>query len=103
MEVIYYESHVTVEPVFDSRLETFRSIAATYRFRVADLFMQRERKDTPERSSKDSFCTGRSKSFEEIKTNMDALANDLQRSGIQVWRKKIEAVVYDERLRNPAA
>lgn len=98
MNVNYYESHITVEPVFGDRLELFKALAAGYRFQVADLLLQKRADDRPERSAKDSFCTGRSKTFDDIKQRMDALSTELISSGIKVWRKKIEAVIYDERL-----
>lgn len=37
----YYESHITIEPVFEEKLEQVKDIAATYNFRVAKLFNEK--------------------------------------------------------------
>lgn len=94
---LYYECHVTIEPVFDDRLELFKKVCATQNFRVADLLMQKRAEDTPERSAKDSFCTGHSQNLFEIQDRMVNLVEALQRWGFEVWRYKIEDCVIDSR------
>jgi hypothetical protein len=95
MEVKYYESHVTIEPVFGERLDLAREISAKYRFKVADLLMQKRAEDSPERSAKDTFTTGHSKTLEDLSSRMFCLEADLRREGFHVWRAKIEAVIID--------
>lgn len=99
MEVKYYESHVTIEPVFEERLELFREICRKWSFRAADLLMQKRKVETPMRSDKDTFCTGRGKDFDELKELMLQLVSELREQGFAVWRQKIEAVLLDERLK----
>lgn len=99
--VKYYECHVTVEPCFDERLEKLKSVAAWNRFNVADLLMKKRATDLEIRSAKDSFCTSRSVDLADLSFRMERLCTELQIAGFQVWRKKIEAVIYDERLRQP--
>jgi len=99
MNPIYYESHVTVEPCFGDELKTFNQISGQFGFRVADLFLQKDRTVTPERSNKDSFCTGKDKNYEDLKLRMDCLVTKLEKYNIQVWRAKIEAILYDERFK----
>ncbi len=93
----YYEAHVTVEPVFEARLEQFKVICHDYKFRVANLLMQKRRGDTEERSKNDSFCTGRGISYTDIKTRMLALVERLEKEGFKVWRYKIESTLLDSR------
>lgn len=99
MEVKYYECHITIEPVFNERLDEFKEICLKYKFKAADLLFQKRKTDTPERSSKDSFCTSRSKGFDEMKTRMESLTSELTFNNFSVWRRKIEAVLLDEKLK----
>lgn len=98
MEAKYYESHITIEPVFGSRLQMFKNICSVFSFKAADLLMQKDRKETAKRSAKDTFCTGRDKDFENLKNRMECLALHLRFENFQVWRCKIEAVLIDERV-----
>lgn len=100
MDVKYYESHITIEPVFGEQLELFRMLCKDYGFKAADLLMQKEREDTPVRSDKDTFCTGRGKDFDDLKARMLRLTAQLEDHGYQVWRRKIEAILYDERSKS---
>ena len=93
----YYEAHVTVEPVFEEDLERFKTICHDYKFRVANLLMQKRRSDSEERSKNDSFCTGRGISFTDIEKRMLALVQRLQKEGFKVWRYKIESTLIDSR------
>jgi hypothetical protein len=94
---MYYEAHVTIEPVFGTKLRTFKAIARDYKFRVADLFLQKRSEDKPERSRFDSFCTGRGTDYDELKARTVECVLDLHHSGFDVWRYKIEKVLLDER------
>jgi len=95
---MYYESHITVEPVFDERLDRFAELCAVRGFRPAKLMMKKRAQDTPERSKYDSFCTGRDKDKDSLIERMHALVGDLQTEGYAVWRYKIEHVILDCRL-----
>jgi len=93
----YYEAHVTVEPVFEERLEEFKIICHDYKFRVANLLMQKRSADTEERSKNDSFCTGRGISYTDIRKRMLILVDRLEKEGFKVWRYKIESTLLDSR------
>lgn len=93
----YYEAHVTVEPVFEERLELFKVICHDYKFRVANLLMQKRKGDTEERSKNDSFCTGRGISYTDIEKRMLKLVDRLAKEGFKVWRYKIESTLLDSR------
>jgi hypothetical protein len=97
MNSLYYECHVTVEPVFGERLEEFSRICEKENFHVAKLLMQKRAEDTPERSAKDSFCTGHSQDYSDIYIRMINLCHRLQDADFQVWRYKIEDCVLDSR------
>lgn len=93
----YYEAHVTVEPVFEERLEQFKATCRQHKFHVATLLMQKRKEDTEERSKNDSFCTGRGVSYSELQTRMFALMTALKAEGFKVWRYKIESTLLDSR------
>jgi hypothetical protein len=92
-EAIYYECHVTVSPVFDEKLEEFKNICRNRGFSVAKLLMAKGGA-----SKKDSFCTGRSDTYEDMFNRMTALVYELQQFDFEVWRYKIEVVVLDVKL-----
>lgn len=95
---LYFECHVTVEPVFDERLDLLKEIVKPYRFHVADLLMRKRMADAPERSQFDTFCTGRSTDYEDLREAMISLVNTLEKCGFEVWRFKIENTLLDVRL-----
>jgi hypothetical protein len=94
MDPLYYESHVTVEPVFDEKLERFVTLCAPHGFKVAKLLMQKGAAN-----DKDSFCTAHAKDLDELKDRMMTLVSSLQENEFTVYRYKIEAVVFDVRLK----
>lgn len=99
-DVQYFESHITVEPVFDERLELFQETVKPFGFKAADLLLQKSREATPERSSKDTFATAKApwNRRADIENRMRACVAALQFAGFKVWRYKIEAVVLDVKL-----
>lgn len=94
---LYFESHVTVEPVFDDRLAEFKRVASRHQFRAAELLMKKRREDSAERSKYDTFATGRSSDREKLQSLMLSLIRELQSLGFQVWRYKIEDCLLDSR------
>lgn len=91
VSAIYYECRVTVEPVFNERLELFASLCAPLGFKVAKLLMDKGP------STKDSFCTAHGADCAELELRMRGLVDRLRDAGFSVYRNKIEAVVLDER------
>jgi hypothetical protein len=100
MKNYYFESHVTIEPVFDERLELFQKICMKHNFRVAELLLQKRKKDKPNRSKLDSFCTGRDKNNLILVEKMIGLIQDLKNAGFKVWRYKIEAALLDSKIKD---
>jgi hypothetical protein len=97
---MYYESHVTIEPVFDDQLSSLKAISSAYGFKIADLLMQKRREDKPERSKYDTFLTGRSSQFEELELRMTKLIMEIKSAGFSVWRYKIEQALIDSKERD---
>lgn len=95
---LYYECHVTIEPVFDAGLDHFTEICKQHGFRPAKLLMQKRSIDTPVRSNKDTFCTGAGKDLDTLRDAMYALVKELSKNSFHVWRYKIEAVILDVRF-----
>lgn len=95
---LYFESHITVEPVFDERLEELKKIAAKYEFRIAELLMKKRASDSEFRSRYDTFCTGNSKDYKQLEHRMYAFEDEAQAKGFQIWRHKIENTLLDERF-----
>lgn len=100
-KALYYESHITVEPVFNERLAEMKAICEPFRFRVADLLMKKRPEDTATRSAFDTFCTGRGQSGVELSARMTGLVRQLEASGFTVWRYKLEAALIDTKVHTP--
>ena len=94
----YYECHITIEPVEVSELYKLDHVLEPFGFKRANLLMQKNRNETPERSDKDTFCTGHSKEYDDIFDRMQQASGQLKSFGFKIWRKKIEAILYDERI-----
>jgi len=92
---LYYEVHVTVEPVFGAKLEQLRATCKEFGFKVADLLMQKRPEDTPERSQHDTFATGRFDTLDIASIRCDYLVKRLKKQGFRVWRYKIEDTLAD--------
>lgn len=92
---LYYEAHVTVEPLFGEDFSKFEAICRKHHFRAAGLFMQKRAEDTPERSKNDSFCTGRHRDMAQLENEMKELIAELRANKIKVWRYKMENTIYD--------
>ena len=94
----YFEAHVTIEPVFDQRLEYAAAIAREYKFKIADLLMKKRNEDTAQRSQYDTFMTGHSKHYDDIQNRIYKLVTTLKSKGFKVWRYKIEDTLMDSKL-----
>lgn len=97
---LYYEAHVTIEPVFNERRAQAAELASSQGFRLADLLMKKRQQDTEVRSKNDTFMTGHSKELSDITARLSRLVVSLQAEGFAVWRYKIEDTVMDSRSRD---
>ena len=96
---LYYESHITIEPVFGEELELVKKIGKENLFRTADLMIKKRKEDTPQRSQFDTFLTGRSSDYEDLHKRMLECVGALQFLEFKVWRYKIEAALIDVKLK----
>ena len=94
----YFESHVTIDPVFDNERDEVATIAVQHGFKLAKLLMQKRKEDTPEQSKHDTFMTGHGKQSGDITERTIALVKDLQAHKYKVRRYKIEDTVLDSRI-----
>lgn len=95
IEPIYFECHITIEPVEGERLTRFQEICSKYKFKVANLLMRK----TLEKSKLDSFCTGKDKNFTNMKFRMNNLLNELKNNNFNIYRYKIEAILLDSKIK----
>ena len=93
---IYYECHITLEPVEEKRLQIFNSICNHYLFKPATLLMQK----TLDKNKLDSFCTSKAADYVELEQRMYAALKQLKNNNFKIYRYKIEAIVLDERIKN---
>jgi hypothetical protein len=94
MEAQYYECHITIEPVEGDRLTSFSDHCKDYGFKVATLLMQK----SLQRSTLDSFTTGKDKDYYHLKDRMYDLIAVLRKSNFDIRRYKIEAIILDSKL-----
>ncbi len=94
----YYESHVTIDPVIDAYKRQLTELAEAFKFKVADLLMSKEGHLVA--SDHDMFMTGHSHDYELLNRNMIALVLALAEQGYKVRRYKMEAVIFDSRVRS---
>ena len=89
---LYYECHVTLDPVPEVVRDYVTNICSRYGFKLAKLLMQ---KGGP--SDIDTFCTAHDTEYEPLLVNMIKLIKALQRLGYTVRRYKIEDTLLDSR------
>lgn len=97
---LYYEAHVTIEPVFDEARERADVLAQKHGFKLAKLLMQKRQVDVAERSKFDTFMTGHDTILERITERTSSLVTDLRAAGFTVWRYKLEDTLLDSRTRD---
>lgn len=97
---MYFESHITIDPVFEDELELFKKVAARHSFRVAKLLMRKREGSEDEPHVDDSFCTSRSESWDIIYRNTIDMVMDLRSNGFVVKRYKIEDTVIDSNIKD---
>jgi len=90
---LYFEAHVTIDPVPQEGRSELERLAKEYNFKLAKLLMD---KNVP--SQLDTFLTGHSKSFIQICSDMQNLIKRLTNLGYKIRRYKIEDIVLDSRI-----
>ncbi len=95
--LLYYEAHITIEPVFGERLVEAKAICEEGAFRIAELLMRKRQEDTPERSKYDTFATSSGGNLLDIGIRTRDTVVALKLAGFKVWRYKIEDTLIDSR------
>lgn len=90
MEIKYYECHVTTDPPQNEK--AFIDLCTQHGFRPATLY-----KENGALHGLDAFTTKRDSDLERLNASMGAFTWDLNVAGINWRRRKIEAILYDER------
>lgn len=94
---LYFECHITIEPVFDKDRDFVQAICSKWGFKLAELLMQKRKEDTANVSKYDTFCTSHSLSRNDITNRMLKCINELNAFGFKVWRYKVEDTIFDSR------
>jgi len=89
---LYFESHITIEPLSDAKQGDIMPIVNTYEFRIADLIMRNGRPHM-----ENMFVSARSEDYKDICTRTKHVVNALQCKGIKVLRYKVENTLLDSR------
>lgn len=93
---LYYECHLTLDPVVGEELKTLKALCEAYDFRVASLYLAKGK--SLKASNLDAFTTGRSAVYSELNHRMIDLIQMLKASGFVAKRYKIESALLDSRV-----
>lgn len=91
---LYFEAHVTLDPVGEDRYEDLEIIAKNCQFRVAEFLY----KKSGAVAHPDDFLTGRSDSYSILASRLLSLLYALDLEGFTIQRYKIENTLVDARL-----
>ena len=99
---LYFECHITIDPVFSQARMRAESLAKKYDFKLAKLLMDKGVHDAIdlELSKLDTFMTGHDVNYENLKERMIMLISQLNHWGYKVRRYKIENTLLDSRNQN---
>jgi hypothetical protein len=88
---MYFEVHVTIEPVEEERYDLFKSLSKEWGFWCSEWALKKE-------NGYNFFATSRSKSYDDAFNRMDSLIKNLLNNKIKVLRYKIEDTVLDSKI-----
>jgi hypothetical protein len=89
-----FECHVTTAPpISEESHNNLVDICNAYNFRIARLYMK-----TGSPSTKDAFMTFKSDDYGKTYANMVGLIDTLNKCGFDVWRYKIEKILFDSKI-----
>lgn len=96
-ESLYYECHITIDPIFEEERDKLQNLIKPYKFKLANLLMQKRKEDLPELSKYDSFMTAHDKTELGMFNNMKEILKVLKLHGYVIRRYKIEKIIIDSR------
>lgn len=94
---LYYECHITIEPVFEDRLIQLQEVASTHSFKVANLILRKSHSDPGIPAQDDTFCSAKSDNLETLRAQMLLMLENLMAFGYKILRYKIESIVIDSK------
>ena len=94
---LYFECHITIDPVFDDERVRVSVMAQDYKFKLAKLIMRKREADKEQEAQDDTFMTGHGQTYEDLYQRMADLVTALEAAGIKVRRYKIEDTICDSR------
>lgn len=94
---LYYECHVTIDPVFGDEREKLNKIVTPFGFKLAKLAMKKDRGDNWNESQLDTFFTAHSKRYSDLQLKMTDCIRAAQEHGFVIRRYKIEDTIIDSR------
>jgi len=87
---LYFECHISLEPVEPEFDEMLKSVAHAFGFRVAKFLMKKADSLEP-----DDFLTTRGREYADVEQRMNDCVFILEQMGFIVKRSKIEDTLYD--------
>lgn len=93
---LYYECHITVDPIDSDRLDVFDNLAQGNGFRRARLLMVKDGVEQP--ANRDTFVSAKNVSYKPLHDSMMNYLEALGHFGFKVRRYKIEAVIIDSKV-----
>lgn len=96
---IYYEAHVTIEPLNDLTRPAVQTLCDRHGFKIAEFLMQRADSAAPDVPANDpnSFVSCRETNKTTMIRRITYLVLDLRKAGIEVRRYKMEDTLVDSR------
>lgn len=96
---LYFESHITIEPVFGTERERVTLMVQRFGFKLAKLIMRKEKSDLLTPHVDDTFMTAHGESLEDIQVRTaQCVATLRMEASVEVRRYKIEEAIIDSRF-----
>lgn len=92
---LYYESHVTIDPLDAATRAEVESHCKAHGFRLAKLYMEKNKPHTT-----DAFMTTRSQTYADIRDRTARFVRSLWSVGITIRRYKIELTLDDSKIKD---
>jgi len=94
---LYYDCHVTIDPVFDESRDILRELIHPFGFKLAKLAMKKSKGGSWEDSKLDTFFTAHGKNYSDLQQRMVDCIRTVKSNGYAVRRYKIENTIIDSR------
>lgn len=94
---LYYECHITIDPVFGEERDRLARIIKPFKFKLAKLVMKKSKGDEYKDSQLDTFMTGHGKYYSKLKVRMVNCIEVAKIEGYNIRRYKIEDTIIDSK------